>query len=47
MHCPNCHAEEHYLEKNWLKRYNVPEYREKLLLKEAFFISYGEVVRVG
>ena len=20
--CPNCHAQEHYLEKSWLKRYN-------------------------
>jgi hypothetical protein len=29
--CPNCHAEEHYLEKNWLKRYNISEFKYKLL----------------
>lgn len=34
--CPNCHAEEHYMEKSWLKRYNVEEYKEKLLLHEPF-----------
>ena len=22
--CPNCHYEEHYLEKSWLNRYNLP-----------------------
>ena len=41
--CPNCHAEEHYLEKSWYKRYNVAEYREKLILKEPNSIFYGEV----
>lgn len=34
--CPNCHAEEHYLEKSWLKRYNVPEFKEKLAQNKAF-----------
>ncbi len=38
--CPNCHAEEHYLEKNWLKRYNVQEFKEKLLLKESAYFIY-------
>ncbi|MDQ3098297.1 MAG: HNH endonuclease [bacterium] len=33
--CPNCHAKEHYLAKNWYKRYNIPEFKEKLFLKEA------------
>ncbi|MDQ3238898.1 MAG: HNH endonuclease [bacterium] len=30
--CPNCHAAEHYLGKSWIKRYNVEQYRNKLLL---------------
>ncbi len=38
--CPNCHAEEHYLEKSWLRRYNMSEYKEKLELKEPLLNIY-------
>lgn len=27
--CPNCHFEEHFLEKSWLTRYNLGEFRER------------------
>ena len=27
--CPNCHAEEHFLEKSWLKGYNLHQLRER------------------
>jgi len=29
--CPNCHYEEHFLEKSWLKNFNLSEYHNKLL----------------
>ena len=32
--CPNCHFEEHYLEKSSVKKYNIEIYRQKLLFKE-------------
>lgn len=27
--CPNCHYEEHFLEKSWLKNFNITGYRNK------------------
>jgi len=31
--CPNCHYEEHYLEKSWLKSYNLNEWRNRYMTK--------------
>lgn len=29
--CPNCHYEEHYLEKSWLKRYNLKGWQKRFV----------------
>ncbi len=30
LFCPNCHYEEHYFNKSWLKRFNFKDFNEKL-----------------
>lgn len=32
--CPNCHYEEHYLEKSWLRKYDIESWHTRLLFKD-------------